>query len=379
VHNPALGRTINREEMLKNPAFYKFGRHQTHLPLPSVGKAVIDNLQASVLFPGGVMVKISKPIAYVPGVIPRFKEKAGSNFLSVCARSFDKFPLRPLSRYLYSMASREYYRGEGDFSSVFFGVFYAGMMFFILGWIQKRILVQRELFILFVSSILLYVVASQVMPLFSLPTRYLEYTVKVIGLLCFCIGISDGIFRLQNQAFRRGVQITILVLFTLFFNFNKNNGLENFSRYAGLYRYAERLPKDALIAGHPELIDGIPVFSRRMTFINYHVSLPYLSEYWKTVIRRTDDFFRAYYSDDLGDMIALCVKQKISCLVVDEANFLPAYLIRGLVYIEPFNSRIRSYAVLGKDFALMHIPRVYRQYVGEGIFVVNTENLRKYN
>jgi hypothetical protein len=377
VHNSALGRTISRQDMLGNPAFYKFGR-QEYLPLPSVGKAVTDNLRASVLLNGKVRVRISERVAYVPGVRPRLEEKAISRFLAACASGLEKLRVDFLSWRMRTAATKVYYTGFLDLSGVFFVVFYAGMVFFILGLIQKRIPVPGELFIMFAASIALYVIASRVMPLFSLPTRYLEYSVKVIGLLCFCLGIADGIFRVQNRFLRRGAQIAVLALFALFFNFNKNNFLEDFSRYEGLYRYAETLPKDALIAGHPKLIDGIPLFSRRMAFVNYHVSLPYLTEHWKTVTRRTDDFFRAYYSDDLRDMAALCAKQGISCLVVDEANFSRDYLTRGLIYIEPFNSRILVYAYPGKDFALLHIPRAYRQYVAEGVFAVNAEDLKRY-
>lgn len=376
ARNPALGRTVSREEMLRNPVFYQFGR-QAHLPLPSAGKAMIDNLRESVLLSGKVKVRISEPVAYVSGVMPRLSEKAVSRFLSACARGLQRSPVSFLSRRMSFAANRIYYSGRLDLTSVFFVVFYAGMLFFILGLIQKRIPAQRELLILFAASIILYVVASRVMPRLFLPTRYLEYSMKIIGLLCFCIGIADGIFRLQNRFLRRGAQIVVLALFALFFNFNKNNGLKDYSQYEGLYCYAETLPKEALIAGHPKLIDGIPLFSRRMVFVNYHVSLPFLSEYWKTVARRTDDFFRAYYSEDLQDMVALCAKQGISCLVVDEANFSPDYLTRGSIYFEPFNSRIVLYAVVGKDFALLRIPRAYRKYVGEGIFAVNTEDLER--
>jgi hypothetical protein len=144
VRNPALGRTVSREEMLRNPAFYQFGR-TNHLPLPSAGKALIDNLQVPVLPSKAVRVRISDPVAHVPGVSPRLNEKAVSRFLGACEFGFLRLRASFLARRMHFLATWIYYNGVLDLSSVFFVVFYAGMAFFILGLIQKRIPAQREL------------------------------------------------------------------------------------------------------------------------------------------------------------------------------------------------------------------------------------------
>jgi len=377
VRNPALGRMVGREEMLRNPAFYEGGRVK-HLPLPPVTKAAADNLQAPVLLNGKVLVPVAKPVGYAPDVQPDFDKRPLSKLFYLCAHRLERSPLRFLAGRMYSLAHRTYYTGAIDLSAVFFIVFYIGMTFFLLGWTQKRIRVPVELIMLFAASILLYVAASLAIPRLFLPGRYLEYSLKIIGLICFCAGITDGISRSRSGLLRRGLRIAVIALFALFFSFNKNNGLNDFSRNEKLYLYAQTLPKDALIAGNPKLMDGIPLFSRRMVFVNYKESLPFLSGYWKTITRRTDDLFRAYYSADIRDMSALCAKYGISCIVVDEADFFSGYLNSGSIYFEPFNSRILTYAVPGKDFALLRIPLKYRHYAGKGVFAVNADDLARY-
>ena len=57
-------------------------------------------------------------------------------------------------------------------------------------------------------------------------------------------------------------------------------GLKDYSAYRALYAALVSTPKDALIAGHPNLMDTIPTFARRRAFATYELAHPWSLGYW---------------------------------------------------------------------------------------------------
>ena len=52
-------------------------------------------------------------------------------------------------------------------------------------------------------------------------------------------------------------------------------GLKDYSAYRAVYAALAATPKDALIAGHPNLMDTIPTFARRRAFATYELAHPW--------------------------------------------------------------------------------------------------------
>jgi hypothetical protein len=184
--------------------------------------------------------------------------------------------------------------------------------------------------------------------------------------------------RLRAKALRHFLRVCLLLAIAAYFsNMNKSIYLVDLSGHRGMYRFCQSLPADTVVAGHPELINGIPLFSHRRDFVNYEPSYPYFTAYWEIISRRTDDFFAAYYSGDFRAIDGFCRSNGIGWFIVDESHFTPRYLEAGDFYFQPFNSRILELAGGRKHFALMDVPYRDRTYVGRGIFAVSAGALRR--
>ena len=106
-------------------------------------------------------------------------------------------------------------------------------------------------------------------------------------------------------------------------------GLKDYSAYRAVYAALAETPKDALIAGHPNLMDTIPTFAQRRAFATYELAHPWSRGYWAKLKPRLADLFRAYYAADPQEVVAFCRKYGIAFLIVDDRHFTPAFLKGG--------------------------------------------------
>ena len=106
-------------------------------------------------------------------------------------------------------------------------------------------------------------------------------------------------------------------------------GLKDYSAYRAVYAALAATPKDALIAGHPNLMDNIPTFAQRRAFATYELAHPWSRGYWAQLKPRLEDLFTAYYAADPQEVVAFCRKYGIAFLIVDDRHFTPAFLKGG--------------------------------------------------
>ena len=141
-----------------------------------------------------------------------------------------------------------------------------------------------------------------------------------------------------------------------------------------LYRFLQTLPKDVLIAGHPSLMDNVPTFAKRKAFITEELSLPYHTNLYPIIKERTYDFFKAYYSDNLGKICDFCKIYNIAYIIVDKKHFTESYFIEEHFYLNPFNNYIKNLVKNKTTFALMNIPQNKKIFEDDGVFVVKVED-----
>lgn len=94
-------------------------------------------------------------------------------------------------------------------------------------------------------------------------------------------------------------------------------------------------PPDALIAGHPTLLDGVQLFARRSGFITTETAHPFYDTYYAEVKRRIVVVFTAHYATDWRTFYKLLAPEKIDYFVFRNASFKPEALHRT-VYQIPF-------------------------------------------
>jgi hypothetical protein len=187
------------------------------------------------------------------------------------------------------------------------------------------------------SSVLLYFLARLFLLKMFIPDRYVVYTFNLFYCLFLAVCLTAA---LKINRWPRNLALLSLVLAATLGGLRLQGvGLKDYSAYQALYAALARTPKDALIAGHPNLMDTVPTFAQRRAFATYELAHPWSRGYWQQLRPRLDDFFRAYYAATPQEVLAFCRKYRISFLVVDDRHFRPDFLAGG-VFFFPMEQRV---------------------------------------
>ena len=200
------------------------------------------------------------------------------------------------------------------------------------------------------ASFLLYLAARIFLLRLFIPSRYLTYTVNLFYCLTIAICIH-GAF--HKRAMNRRLLISIFLLVLVLAGIRlRGVGLYDYSADRALYAALENTPKDALIAGHPALMDNVLTFARRRVPVSFELSHPWCVGLWTRMQPRLRDFFTAYYSDEPGSVLEFANKYNIDFLVVDDRHFQSAFL-DDRPFFAPFDGMIRALVKGRERFVLL--------------------------
>lgn len=122
------------------------------------------------------------------------------------------------------------------------------------------------------------------------------------------------------------------------------------SEERAVYRYVATLPKDAVLAGDPDLMTNIPLFSKRSVF-------------FRGLFPRRDapisDYFDIQYSESLPPVLDFCQRYQITHLVLDTREFEQEYIARGEFFYQPWNDEIIKIVSGRSDFVLPKLPPIF--------------------
>jgi hypothetical protein len=128
-----------------------------------------------------------------------------------------------------------------------------------------------------------------------------------------------------------------------------------------LFAFLQTVPKDALVAGDPCLLDGVPLFAGRMVLSSCEEpgQLPVVV-----------DMMLAYYAEDKNEVAAFCSWYNVDYLVVNNQAFAEDRLAEGRFFFEPYNSHLQPVLAGRKDFILQHISPEQRLFQKNNVYVV---------
>jgi hypothetical protein len=224
------------------------------------------------------------------------------------------------------------------------------------------------------SSLVLYFLARLFLLKLFVPDRYLLYTLNLFTCLFLALGLKTAL-RIEHWP-RHLVILALVVAASLGAWRLAGVGLKDYSAYRAVFAALVSTPTDALIAGHPNLMDSIPAFAQRRAFATYELAHPWSRGYWAKLKPRLVDLFRAYYAADPQEVVAFCRKYGIAFLIVDDRHFTPAFLkggyflfpgdkphlpgeAKGLAeriyapFFAPFDEQIRRLTAGRTEFALL--------------------------
>jgi hypothetical protein len=101
--------------------------------------------------------------------------------------------------------------------------------------------------------------------------------------------------------------------------------------------FLETLPKDILVATHPERASYVQIFAHRRALFSASLNMPHQDVWAFELERRIGDFYRAYYAPDFAAVLDFGQKYHVDYLIADERDFGPETLERARYY-EPWGT-----------------------------------------
>jgi hypothetical protein len=236
------------------------------------------------------------------------------------------------------------------------------------------------------ASLVLYFLARIFLLQLFVPDRYLMYTLNLLYCLVLAAGLAAA---LRVERWPRHLAILALVAVAGLGIWRLTGvGLKDYSAYRALYSALATTPKNALIAGHPNLMDTIPTFAQRRAFVTYELAHPWSRGYWAKLKPRLQDFFQAYYATDPHVVVDFCRKYDIAFLIVDDRHFSPAFLKGGYLlfpydhpasqgvspglaerewcpFFAPFDAQIKELTQGRRRFAVLADPNLQAQRIDQ--------------
>jgi hypothetical protein len=226
----------------------------------------------------------------------------------------------------------------------------------------------RPLWCLLAASVLLFLAARLFVFRLFVPGRYIEFSLNLL----WCLGLAAC----ARAALKRHVSdraahwLLAAALLATAAPAVRGLGVYDYAQDEDLCRFLASTPKSSLIAGHPEVMDNVPTFARRKTFVTYELSHTWYTKYWAAVRQRTLDLFDAYYADDPEAVRRFCRENGVDYLVVRDSDFSPQRLARGGIYFQPFDDHIRRLTRGRTRYALLDTEAFTPVYEKGGMRVV---------
>ncbi len=174
-----------------------------------------------------------------------------------------------------------------------------------------------------VASLLLYGLARQFLLKLFVPSRYVEYTCQLL----YCLGLAVCLRPLFAHWSRRKAALVMAGVVALAGARLWGQGLYDYGRDVELYDAVRaHTPKDALLAGHPYLMDNVLTFGQRDAFATFELAHPWCRGLWSRYGPRLDALFSAYYAKSPEEVRRFCHDNKIDFLVVDARHYSAPFL-----------------------------------------------------
>jgi hypothetical protein len=206
-----------------------------------------------------------------------------------------------------------------------------------------------------VACLCMYALARILALRLFIPSRQVEYAVDVAVCLLFGLGLGlawqDAAMRFFPRHARRLSMLLVCLLALAGSMRLHQQGLTDYSAYAPLYAKVRALPKDALLAGHPMLMDAVHTFGLRNVLASRKLAHPWSLGYWARYEPRLRASLDALYAKELQTLVELRKQYGVSHLIVDRRQ-LEASFIQDAPLFAPYNDYIRTLAARPGPFLL---------------------------
>jgi hypothetical protein len=255
-----------------------------------------------------------------------------------------------------------------------FNFMFALVIIFVIFLRHKLFALPKAIYIFLISGLFMYQLSA--LRAFELyrPSSYLANTIPIFIIILCAFGVASFLELKAIKKVKIPFLISFLCLSTVFHYGKLDSGLTNY-KDTKLYQFVSGLPKDALIAGWPYLMDDIAFFGKRNIFTSKELIWAVTKKFYKEHEKRTYIFFTLFYSNSTQLIYNLCKENGIDYILVEEKYFQKDFLSNDNFYFNPFNNYIRKIVKNNKYFALNNIPERFKIFSEKGMFIIKIEDL----
>ncbi|MFH0958980.1 MAG: hypothetical protein V1897_09790, partial [Pseudomonadota bacterium] len=209
----------------------------------------------------------------------------------------------------------------------------------------------RGMLFIIPASLILYTIARLFAVKLFVPGRYIFFTANLVNCITFAVALRILFDKMTTSHVRKwGLILTLLVFACVK---GRHVGFYDFSEHHNLYKFLQTTQKNALIAGHPNIMNDVVTFAKRPAYVTYALSHTWVEPYWDKVKKRTFDLLNEYYSSNPEEIKNFCKSNHIKYLIVRLEDFDPERLKASPPYFEPFNGFIWYQTNSKKYFAAL--------------------------
>lgn len=214
-----------------------------------------------------------------------------------------------------------------------------------------------------------YILATLLLPRLFEPSRYMIWSMPVLGVLSWAVLLDSGLGLLKAGRGRMAGGICLALVVLSRAPSIQGKGADDASEYAGLYLALARTGGEELVASFPRTSDFIPVLCHRSVFVSNESSHAVLfTGYRRLVMERNAALLKAFYSASQNDVKDFCAQNKIDWLVVEEKYYLPD-LPPG-VHFAPFDRQLREMLKQTPQPWLLTYAKKSGKQVQSGVYLV---------
>jgi hypothetical protein len=224
------------------------------------------------------------------------------------------------------------------------------------------------------AFLLFYILARALAFTLFVPDRYVQYPMNLL----FALLLSSCLLAAWRLSGKKGSAAALLLVTLAVCGGIRLSGVALYDLRADKALYAAveaSTPKDAMLAGHPDLMDNVQTFAKRNCLINTELAQPWSVGYWKQILPRLDGLFAAYYSEDPEEILRFADSFNVDFLVVDETHFTQEFLSRT-PFFEPFAQTIKDMTHGRIRYAVLDETRFARIPLRPGAFLLDLRPLR---
>ncbi|NLF24683.1 MAG: hypothetical protein GX589_03380 [Deltaproteobacteria bacterium] len=249
------------------------------------------------------------------------------------------------------------------------------VLLLLAGLYRRRQTIPCRLLWMFPAILITYFAARLFAFKLFVPDRYLQYPLTIFWISAFSIGIWRLFYRLplsaaandryqDSRLARAWPALAAYLILAIVIVIGSGKGLSrhtNFNRVIDqngeVFRWIKkRTPENAYFAGHPNYVDGLPLFGMRRTFATTETTHPFFPVYLKEMMRRLEISLRAHYAKDLKELVTLLKPEGVDYFVFSNLKFSTEALKKEK-YFKPLDSLVRELTSRpSTDYAFRQLP-----------------------